>query len=356
MSISFTLALPERQLADEFRRRIRKGVWGERMPGIMKLVREFGVSRPMVEKALELMVESGDLESAGKGRAMRTVSRDAAGGGGGALIVTDFPEGLRNGPGSVLVEVIEKALARPATQIRLDSMLPVEETVARLRETDAETLIILNHRAAVADALASDGRRVLRIGGPGVCEIAPAISVNYKSLVQGAFRRAFEAGHRRVCMPLWLRKPEMVPVIREWIAEIYAKHGVSHSPAFDAPHIESEEASELRNCVRELCRHTPPTCIVINDQLHWTAVFTTLASMRLRVPDDMSTIQLAASPEMAIATPSQAHFMHPLDSFVPEIRRILRRRDRGVGLERVLLEPKWIDGESLGEPSRRPSA
>ena len=359
MSRTFTLAPPERQLADEFRLRIRKGVWGERMPGIMKLVREFGVSRPLVEKALAILVEAGDVRPTGRGRAMRTVRRDRASERerSGVLVVYDFPEGMRAGPGPVLLDTVERALAGPANHVQLDSMAPPGETVARLRETDAGTLIIMNHRAAVADTLARDGRRVLRIGGPGVCEVAPSMSVSYAALVRGAFRRAFAAGHRRVCMPLWLRKPEMIPVLRGWIAEEYAAAGVTHSPAFDAPEVAAPEASAMHACVRELCRHTPPTCFVLNDQRHWVAVFSALAEKRLRVPDDVSTILLAASAEMEVATPSQAYFRHPIESFVPEIRRILRRRDRGIGMPAVLIEPKWVPGDSLAAPAAiRPEA
>ena len=235
-------------------------------------------------------------------------------------------------------------------------MSPAEELIARLRATDAEAIVLIGHRAAVADALASDGRRVLRIGGPGVCETAPSIAINHGTLVREAFRRAFAAGHRRVCMPLRFRKPEMIPVIRGWIAATYAEAGLSHSPAFDAPVIESASPDAMRDCIRGLCRHTPPGCFVMSDHRHWLVVFTLLASLRLRVPEDVSTILLDASQDMNRSFPSQAHFRHPLEAFLPEIRRILRRRDRGVGLPAVPVDPKWVPGVSLGPPVRRVGA
>jgi DNA-binding GntR family transcriptional regulator len=60
---SFRLPLSYREIAEDIRQKIDSGLYpyGSRLPSTAELVREYGVSEATVERAVRLLVASGDV-------------------------------------------------------------------------------------------------------------------------------------------------------------------------------------------------------------------------------------------------------------------------------------------------------
>ena len=338
------------QLAEEMRRRIRNGIWADAIPGIHRLTREFALGRPTVQKALTLLEESGDIVSAGAGRAMRPVRRDNDTPLTGSLLAYHLPPDLRTGESPVILDALEAALTGPVHRVLLEKVEAPEVLAARLLESPARTIVTANMHAEVADRLAAAGRRVVALGGPGTPVLAARVSVDHEALVREGLRRAFEAGHTRVSLLIWRRHPEVAMRMRGWIAAEYARAGLRHAPDFDAPILENESPEAVHECLRELFRHTPPSALVIHDFPQWVASVTTLCRMRRSVPDDVSTVLLTHAAELATTNPGQAHFRHPVEEVVSTIRRLLRAPKPPATPPQIRLAPIWVPGDSLTAP------
>ena len=187
----------------------------------------------------------------------------------------------------------------------------------------------MDHRGEVADRLAEAGRIVVAGGAASPPEKVTAVGYSHEQLVRGAISRAFAAGHRRVSFALWRRKPEVAAKMRAWIADEYAKAGYRHAPEFDAPVVPERTAESLHSCLRELLRHTPPTALVVSDFIQWLGTVMVLAQAGLRVPRDLSLVCLCSAREWEAATPSQAHFRHPIAGYARAVRAALGRHRGG---------------------------
>lgn len=354
MAKSFSLNSPQHQLADELRRRIDSGELSGNLPGLRRLMADFAATRTVVEGAIAQLIKTGDLKSRGPNKAMELVRRRGTGkADGGTLIVFDQPVELRSANSRETFIALETALAAPVTRLRLDSHdAPIGETVRRVLESDHTRIIVMDHPGEVADRLAEAGRIVVAMGTANPATKVSQVSVGHEPLVRGAIRRAFESGHRRVSFILWRRKPAVAEKMRTWIADEYTKSGYKHVPEFDAPVVTGRTPEALHACLRELLRLTPPTALIVSDFAQWLGTVMVLAQAGLRVPGDVSLISLCSAKEWATATPTQAHFRHPVTALAKTVRRALDMTARGKPPEQILLEPEWIPGKSLGPPAK----
>ena len=351
MADAFIPLSPESQLAAEMRRRIRMGVWGERLPGVFKLACEFGVSRTLAVKAVALLVASKDVTEAGRRRAMRIARTDDISRGTGTLVVHSQAEAITSSVRVRLFDELSRKMPQPVGIVRVDNRKAPGQVAAEIGASDAEIVLMLDHHSATADLLIDRGRRAIMLGGLGPTGRAPRVSVPIGPLVRAAFRRAFEAGHRRVIMPLWRRTAESDASYRTWIAAAYAEAGLSHRPDFDAPFVASRTPGSLRECLRAIFGTTPPTAIVLQDSWQWFGAIAVLGELRLRVPDDVSTIMLAPMDELEAYLPEQAHFDHALPAYIRQVKRALRAKRGGPRVFEV--EPVWVPGGTLAPPKRR---
>ena len=351
MSEAFTLKTHEEQLAQELRRRIARGEWSERLPGQRALMARFGVSRPLLEKALVLLKASGDIEGGGVRSAYRAVRRPAGGEGAGTVLVYSLaPEQTANEATRIL-EALLSAMPAPHERLRLDPLTPPEVVASRVLALGVRNALVAFLPVEAAEALASAGVRAVMFGGGYRETCVPVIGTDYPAILRGAFRRAFAAGHTRVCAPVWRKTPGFAARVRALVAEEYARAGLKHSPAFDVPVVESRDPSGMHECVRELFRHTPPTALILHEFPQWMAAASMLAHLRLRVPEEVSTILLLDAPELHSATPTQAHFRQDAPKFVPALREVLLRLERGQPTPPRLIAPVWVPGGSLAPPA-----
>ena len=111
MAKKFSINRPQSQFAAELRRRIAAGEISGAMPGLRKLMADFGVTRTVVEGAVAELIRTGDLKSRGANKAMEPVRRrTSAKDDRGTLLVFDRPLELRSGSLRELFLAVEASL------------------------------------------------------------------------------------------------------------------------------------------------------------------------------------------------------------------------------------------------------
>ena len=313
---------------------------------------DFGATRREVETALGLLAHAGDIRPRGPNRAALPVKRRVRGDDGeGTLIVYDRPVELRYGDSRAVFLALEESLPGPVVRLSLDSNRTTAARVtARILDAPQRRIVIMDHRAEVADALADAGRAVVSAGVAGIPGRVSRVGVSHESLIRVALKHIFAAGHRRVSFPIWRKKAEVALAMRGWIADAYRDAGLKHAPDFDAPVIADDSPAGLHACVRALIRHTPPTAFVSSDFFQWQGTFMVLAEAGLRCPRDVSLVSISSSPVWETATPAQTCLRHPVDEIATGVRRALVAAERGAAPTVTLFEPIWVPGASLGTP------
>lgn len=344
---SFRPVSAETQFADEIRRRLAAGLWPERLPGIAALVRDCGVSRQTVEKAFRILERSGELKKGGGRGEMRPARATRPPSSGGTLVLYTLHPELH---GSESLDVLRAAAAtspEPVTFLRLETGTSREHVLAHVSASEAGSVLLMHQPWGTGAAVMAQGRRAFVFGSDGPDSPAPRIAMRFESLVRQGVRCAFDAGHTRVCHPVWRRKPEIVADIRRWIAEEYARAGLRHSPEFDAPVVADDTAAGMDTCIRALFRHTPPSALVLQNLTQWMATIHPLSDLRVRVPEDVSIVMLSHVRELDASPLTYAHLRYPVPRLVAEFRKILRRTERGQAGGDIILEPIPVVGASL---------
>lgn len=352
MARSFHPVSPRLQLAAELRRRIGAGELSGEMPGLRRLMADFGVTRTTAEGAVAELTREGLLRSRGDRRPFEIVRGRAEGARDtGTLVIHDDPMESRNGDHREILLAMESRLPAPVVRLCLAHGPGLtERIVARILESPCRRVVVMDHEAEVADRLAQAGRVVVAAGTAGAPALVSQVGVPHEGLVRAALRKAFEAGHRRVSFPIWRRKPEVESGVRRWIAAEYAAQGLPHSPDFDAPVVAGAEPAALHRTLRELLRHTPPTAMIAADFSQWLATVSVLGERGLRIPHDVSLLCLCSTPDWTSATPSPAHFRFPVAAMAAGVARALKFAGRGLPKRDMSLDPEWVPGGSLAAP------
>ena len=334
------------QLAELLRRRIRNNPPGAPLPGQRKLREEYAVSRTTVERALAELENEGCLVAAGPSRSRRGNSRSDSNEDTGALLVFDLPPELRTGEHRVIAERLSDEFH--ATHLRLDShTTATAEVVSHILSHAHRRIILLDHRAEVADRLTESGRTVVTLNAPGRPTACASVAICHESLVRGALTRCFDAGHTRVSTLLWRRKPEVAANMRRWVREEYAARGLRHHPDFDAPIVLGDSPAELHAGLLALLRHTPPSALILSDYSQWIAALGVLGHLRLRVPEEVSLVCLCASPDWRMSFPAPACFSYPVSRVIRAVKNAFEDAEAGRAPERRMIKPTWVPGGTL---------
>lgn len=350
MPNAFTIRTPEEQLADELRRRLRLGEWGDRLPGQRVLMVQFGVSRPMLEKAVARLKVSGELADGRRRAAYRAVARKPGTGGTGSLLIYSLAPEQHTNEALLLLERMLAVMPAPADRLRVDRILGVDEIVDRvLRHGASHVLMAFLPTEAEAPLLAA-GRRLLVVGRRSPGGAAPTVGTDHRVLLAEAFRRVFAAGHKRLSTPVWRKTPAFAAMVREVAAAEYARAGLPRSPEFDTPVIDDPLPGAMHDCVVKLFRITPPTALILHEFPQWMAATSVLSGLRLRVPEEVSTVLLLDAPELRSAHLAQSHFRQDTDRIVAATRTQLRRLHRGEAAPDIWVAPIWVPGATLVPP------
>jgi DNA-binding LacI/PurR family transcriptional regulator len=339
------------QVASYLREELKRGQWSGHLPGVDRLAPELGVSRKTLEAALRQLEGEGVIAKNGP-RRRRSIE----------------PQG---GPLSPALRV--SILLSEAADRQLDYVVDLQHELARI-----------GHKTSVAPITMAecgmDARRIARVvekdpadawvvaGGPRdllrwfherglpVCALfgrrrglpIAGVGPNKPPAYALATRKLIALGHRRIVLIArrMRRLPEPGSSERAFLNEL-AAHGIPRGP-YHLPDWE-ESLEGFHAGLEALFQVTPPTALIIQEAVLFTAARQFLANRGLRVPEDVSVVCTDADPTFAWCRPSVAHIRW--DSR-PVVRRIVRwAANLSSGkpdVRQVLTAAEFVPGGTIG--------
>jgi len=340
------------QVASSLRDELLKKRWNGLMPGVDWLAADFGVSRKTMEAALLLLEKEGLLVPQGSGRRRRI----------------ELPN--QGKPMRVLRVAI--LLSEPVDQ-RVDYMVKLQHELLKaghaaffpakclsdlgtnirllarmVKQTEADAWVVLAGSIEVLNWFADQKipvlalfgrRRGLPIAGAGP-EKPPAFAEATRVLI--------ELGHRRIVLLTRPRRRLPQPGASEqaFLDELEA-HGLPvgdyNLPAWD------ETIRGFHGCLDSLFQVTPPTALIIEEAVFFTAAQQFLAQRRIRVPQDVSMICTDADPIFDWCQPPISHIRWDSNPVVRGIVRWATNVSRGKrDLGQSLTQAEFVHGGTIG--------
>lgn len=340
------------QVALHLQAELGRGRWIGRMPGVIRLASELGVSRDTIEAALKELERDGVLRGVGSGRA-RMIDLDAVGSLASGLRVTILPGDQLDRNLGYIVELMHELreaghTATFASRSLVDLDLDVKKVARLVDRTAADAWVVIAGSRDVLEWFGERGkptfalfgrRRGLALAGAGPDKV-PAI--------RQATRRLIGLGHRRIMMLARRRRrlPDPGAVERAFLEEL-ADHGIE-TGGYHLPDWE-ETIVGFHTRLDRLFRISPPTALIIQESAFLLAAMQFLMSRGLRVPRHVSLICTDDSPDFFWSRPSISHIRWDNRPVVRRVVRWVGNIGRGeADTRQVFTRAEFVDGDTIG--------
>ncbi len=166
-----------------------------------------------------------------------------------------------------------------------------------------------------------------------------------------AWLRARAMGHVRVAMPFVMGEEVVYEQLASELKQVAARGGFPFNPVFNFPKVPSPAVQAYHAMLDGLFRHTPPTCLILDDLSHYLAASSFLLQRRLRIPSEVSVILLKQDPLLADILPSIAHYIrYDRTALVQAFASLMEQMNGLRSREQVQLDARWVAGDSLAPP------
>lgn len=344
---------PSEQVAEYLKGELLRGRWTTSIPGVPSLAAEMGVNRKTVDAALRQLDSEGILIPRGAGR-KRLI---------GALPEDQLPAPLRLGilpyesadrRIDYIVEIQHMLMeAGHAPFFAAKSLLDLSQDVKRVeqlvRTTEADAWVVMAASTDVLDWFAEGqdlptfslfgGGRDPRFAGAG-----PNKSPAYRDAV----RTLVGLGHRRIVLLARTQRRKPVPGESEQtFLDSLKEEGISVGE-YHLPDWRDSKESFL-SCLNSLFQVTPPTALIIQEAILFSAAQQFLARRGLRVPEDVSLICTDPDPTFVWCEPTIAHIHWRSRPFVRRIIRWADKVSRGKeDLVKSYAKAEFVNGGTVG--------
>jgi DNA-binding LacI/PurR family transcriptional regulator len=349
--LPLSILSPAEQVASHLRGEIRRGRWGEEMPGAPRLARDLGLDPKTVLAALSLLEKEGLLVGQGVGRRRRIL----------------MPAGVLTAKLSIGILLSDPAAKRVDYLGELQHGLVqaghrayfVQKTLLELGMDVRRVRRLVEKDPADAWIVVGGGREVLQwfsaqavpafalFGRHGGLPIAGARPDKVPAYIAAVDRLA-ALGHRRISLLARAvrRLPTPGRTERAFLKRMEF-HGIATGP-YNLPDWRDDREG-FQALLDSLFRVTPPTALIVQEAFLFSAAHHFLARNGLRVPDDVSLVCSDADSSFAWCLPAVSHIQWQSD---PLLRRILRWAGHiGTGIEdlrQTLTEATFVEGGMIG--------
>jgi DNA-binding LacI/PurR family transcriptional regulator len=341
-----------KQLAEYLRGEVIRGQWHEKIPGVMRLAGELGVSRDTVEAALIELEREGLLLAQGRGK-RRILAADGRGSRPQALRVSVLLLETADRSIHYVVELMHalreaghEAEFAPKTQIELGGK--VARLARMVGDTPADAWLVFAGSSEVLEWFAASSLHTFAIFGRANQLPIASIAPDKVTPMRLAVRRLVALGHHRIALLTRPRRvfPEPGRFEREFLNELEAQGiatGPYHLPTWD------ETAEGFHNALDALFRYTPPTALFIDEAPPVTAALQFCMKRGLRIPEDVSLICTDSDLAFEWCQPTVAHIYwdsrHIIRTIVRWTENIRNgREDRQKGF----FKARFIEGGTIG--------
>jgi biotin operon repressor len=311
------------QVTEYLRHQIKRGRWGESMPGGFALKDQLGTSHSTVELALRQLEKEGFLVAQGAGKSRRIIiPKDATPRTLRVAILNYEPEDRKV---DYLLDLLHQL------RVAGHSSFFASKSLIELGMNPKRVANFVNKNKADAWVVCAGSRPVLEwfskqsfpvFGLFGRVVNLPIASSRPQKIpaLREAVQKLISLGHRRIVFMSRSehRKPTLGVQEQEFLNEIEA-HGIP-TGAYNLPDW-AETRSGYRRAIDSLFAHTPPTAILIDTSLLMIAALQHFTRLGIQSPRDVSLVCMDPDLSSAWCDPSISHISY--DSS-PWIRHVLR--------------------------------
>lgn len=339
------------QVAAHLRDEIRKGTWGELMPGGDRLAREMGVGRSTIDLALRQLETEGLLLPQGTGRRRRIVLSE--GPVGNQLRVRILPydrEERSSGSFHQVLHLVQAAgHAAEFTAQSLVSLKMDARRVAKLVErTPADAWVVVGGSQEVLATFANGPvpafAMVGRMRGVPIAGVKP----DKIPAQRDAVRRLVSLGHRRIVK---LVMPERVHPMPGTVEQAFLNElrllGISTGPYNLA--VWNGGREDFHERIDSIFRHTPPTALFLDEPELFIAAQHHLARRGILAPEHVSLVSNDPDPYFEILEPRVSHIDWSFDGLSSRLVSWLRHVACGKDDRRQsLVKSVFVEGGTIG--------
>ncbi len=344
------------QLADTLKEEIRRGTFGELMPGVHHLVRELQVGYDTARAALVQLEKEGVLKSRGNGR-RRQIIPPAEGGAARKLRVRILLY-EKGDSGDIDNAVLFSQLLESGFQVDYAAKslkelgMDVGRVAGFVKKFPADAWVVCSASREVIEWFAQQPFAALAMyGRSGQVRIAAAYPVMIPAMLE-AVRRLTDLGHTRIVMFTReeRRLPQRAHAEQLFLDELEAA-GISTS-GYNLPDWEESRDGLFRR-IDELFRVSPPTAIFFQEPALFLAARIYLADRGISAPRDVSLILLCDDASFPWHKPEVSRVTFDYHALIRRIVRWANNVAKGKeDLRRIGTQGVFIEGGTIGPVQR----
>ena len=341
---------------------IRRGRWRDWLPGERQLSREFRVSRGTVRSALEILERQHAVVvvSSQGYRVLQRARRRASGGERTTIgLLSPEPLEIRRPSLAMMISHIREAAQARGWGFQRHSGRnyfgpKADVHLSRLVEESGCTCWILARATHGAQDWFARREIPTVVSGHTYDGIAlPSVDVDHRAAGRHAGNHLARQGHSRVALVF---SRERLPGLIEGEAGFTEGFRFKKASEMTITRLPFDGSAAARAAAVERCCRpaTRPTAIITETPDQYLAVFSALARLRLRVPEEISLVSRLDDPFLHSLVPEPARYQIDPALFARTLTTLLAHLVAGekVPLTERELVPEFIPGASVGPPRR----
>ena len=339
------------QVAQAIRDGVEQGRWRETVPGRVRLAEELGVNHKTAGAALRILDAEGILQSQGPGRERRIARKIPAAPVALRVVVLGYDQSDQKT--ARILEIIHRLrtaghLAEFAPKTLSDLGMDLERVARFVAKTEADAWVVVAGSREILDWFSAQPVPAFALFGRmmdvNMASAAPRKGKAFMELVDSLV----EFGHRRIVLLAHedRRKPGPGNLERKFLARLEA-HGIQ-TGSYNLPDWD-DDPDGLRRKLVSLFRHSPPTALIVDDEMMFLAVVQQLARMGIVAPEGISLACTDTSPTFAWCRPQITHIAWDHTAVINRVVKWTNNLSRGKHDRRMLLtEAELLPGGTIG--------
>ncbi|MFD0895571.1 substrate-binding domain-containing protein [Luteolibacter ambystomatis] len=351
------------QVADVLRDLIAAGEWTGQLPGYRTLEQRLKVNRETIEKALRRLEEEGWVgpSAPGKRRTICHRSPSKRTGRQSSLLVIG-PRPLHDCSPvnrTMLTRIFQEAESRGWRVVyhHFDFEFP-RRAVSSMKRSVADhrpdRVLLQTPSEALEKWALSAPVSCFRLGGSGSAkgiQSLQGVGLSFSGMVCKAAAMLWERGHRRLMIPIVSGKQ----VMRERTIEASAASWARGVPLIELEAMFPDQGEWLPDVLRGFWpREFPrllPTAVIVKESNEFLSLLSYCHRQRVRIPRDLSVVQLAGDPASLWLDPQPDRFEFPVEAMCQKVMRWLENAPAKEG-SFDWLEPTYHRGGTVAGPGK----